>query len=113
PTSGARLTRRARGSRSRIIRSAGCASRSRRPATRAAAPRGPSRGGGAGAAPAAPGPVRRRVVEQLSRALPPAHPRGALRAAAVVLGVAALAWAAFFGPRAGEGADRRRARGAR
>jgi hypothetical protein len=53
--------------------------------------------------------VRRELVERLSKALPPPHPRLALRAASVMLAVAALAWCVVLGPRAGD--ERGRARG--
>jgi hypothetical protein len=53
--------------------------------------------------------VRRELVERLSKALPAPHPRLALRAASVVLAIAALAWGVVLGPRAG--GDRGQARG--
>jgi len=52
-------------------------------------------------------PVRRRLVEQLSRAMAPAHPRAALRLAAIVLAVGAIAWLWLFRPAEGDPGARR------
>jgi hypothetical protein len=56
--------------------------------------------------------ARRRVVEELSRAVPPATPAWPLAAGAVVLVLAALAVGVVFGPRPGDGRERLEARAA-
>jgi hypothetical protein len=57
-----------------------------------------ARYGGSAAAAQNPEPLRRALVEQLSRALPPLPRRVPFRVGAVVVTVAAVAWAVLLGP---------------
>jgi hypothetical protein len=66
-----------------------------------------ARYGGATVASSDPEPLRRALVEQLSRVLPPARRPLPFRVGAVVVGVAAVAWAILLGPQWAEERARR------